>query len=238
VGRNWKDNVSRKYFAQLFWGIEGAGVFFLNGREYILDPGRVFLYRPGDEHRIESRSGRWNYRWMTMDGSFFREILSGFNFPRTGRFAGTCPEELFKRLELEIFDITVDGQREAAATAYTLLSRALCYNGKLGRADIIAGKCVELISARFAEPELDILAVAASLKIHRSTLSRIFRKKKGISPGAYLISVRIQKALSLLKDTSFNVSEIAFMTGFSDPNYFSKVFKKNIGISPLQFRKS
>jgi YesN/AraC family two-component response regulator len=57
-----------------------------------------------------------------------------------------------------------------------------------------------------------------------------------IKPSEYINNIRISVALSLLLETNLLVSEIAEKSGFSDVYYFSKVFKKNIGVSPLKVR--
>jgi signal transduction histidine kinase/DNA-binding response OmpR family regulator/streptogramin lyase len=66
-----------------------------------------------------------------------------------------------------------------------------------------------------------------------------FKKVKGItnySPNEYLRIIRLKKATELLKATDMNVSEIAYDVGFNDPDYFSKCFKEQFGITPRQFR--
>jgi len=66
-----------------------------------------------------------------------------------------------------------------------------------------------------------------------------FKKVKGItnfSPNEYLRIIRLKKSTELLKATDMNVSEIAYDVGFNDPDYFSKCFKEQFGITPRQFR--
>lgn len=65
-----------------------------------------------------------------------------------------------------------------------------------------------------------------------------FRKAYGKSIINYLIDIRISEAKNLLSETSLPCSVIAKMVGFDDANYFSRVFKKRIGVSPLQYRAS
>lgn len=68
-----------------------------------------------------------------------------------------------------------------------------------------------------------------------------FQKMKGItnySPNEYIRIIRLKKATELLKTTELNISEIAYEVGFNDPDYFSKCFKEQFGITPRQFRKS
>jgi len=70
----------------------------------------------------------------------------------------------------------------------------------------------------------------------RSNLMRVFRRATGRTPIEYLIRIRIQKAIGLLRSTNLSVTEIAMETGFNDSNYFSRQFRRVTGRSPRKFR--
>lgn len=65
---------------------------------------------------------------------------------------------------------------------------------------------------------------------------RRFKKRTGVAPNVYLTRVRIEHAMRLLRKSSLAVGEVAAKTGFEDPLYFSRVFKRTTGLSPLTFR--
>lgn len=67
-------------------------------------------------------------------------------------------------------------------------------------------------------------------------LARVFRRKYGLSPLAYLVQVRMNYAKDLLAHTRLPIRDIAEQTGYSDLYYFSKLFKKQSGITPVQYR--
>ena len=69
-------------------------------------------------------------------------------------------------------------------------------------------------------------------------LSRIFKQETGDTFGAYLAQTRVQKAMVLLRDPKLKMYEIAAKTGFSSQHYFSSSFKKLLGISPVEYRKT
>lgn len=66
---------------------------------------------------------------------------------------------------------------------------------------------------------------------------RLFKEATGQTPIEYRIRLRLENACSLLRSTSYSMHEIAEAIGFSDPAYFSRLFKKNIGKSPQAYRK-
>ena len=70
-----------------------------------------------------------------------------------------------------------------------------------------------------------------------STLNRTFKEATGYSPIEYHLRIRIKKASEILCGSGLNITEIAYRTGFDDSNYFSRQFKKMMGVSPLEFRK-
>lgn len=70
----------------------------------------------------------------------------------------------------------------------------------------------------------------------RSNLMRVFRKATGQTPIEYLLRLRIQKSMELLRNTDLNITEIAMEIGFNDSNYFTRQFRRVAGESPRQFR--
>ncbi len=71
----------------------------------------------------------------------------------------------------------------------------------------------------------------------RSYFSHTFKKYVGKSFREYLTDIRLERAKRLLELSALNVTEIAYSVGFQDSNYFSTVFKKSVGVSPLTYRK-
>jgi len=70
---------------------------------------------------------------------------------------------------------------------------------------------------------------------------QLYRKVKALldcSVTDYILSRRLKKAKYLLINESFTISEITYMVGFSNPNYFSTVFKSKYGVTPSEFKKN
>ncbi len=79
---------------------------------------------------------------------------------------------------------------------------------------------------------------AKELGVSSRYLRSNFKKKIGVSPVAYLIEYRINKALELFRDQSLTIKEIAFDSGFVSQQYFSKKFKEYVGITPFEYRNN
>mgnify|MGYP002631807761 FL=1 len=72
----------------------------------------------------------------------------------------------------------------------------------------------------------------------RSHFIRTFSKATRLSPFEYLIQLRLQRAMGLLRNSRLTISQIAYEVGFNDSNYFARQFRKRKGTSPLAYRKS
>ncbi len=67
---------------------------------------------------------------------------------------------------------------------------------------------------------------------------RVFKENYRMTPMNYIIRLRLQHACSLLKNSTYSISEIAYESGFSDSNYFTRQFRKMLGITPKEFKKT
>lgn len=76
------------------------------------------------------------------------------------------------------------------------------------------------------------------VNVSPSTLRRLFKKHTGKSPSDFIQDLRLTVAARRLLVTNDRISSIAYQVGFEDPNYFSRIFQKNFGVSPQAYRKN
>lgn len=100
----------------------------------------------------------------------------------------------------------------------------------------ILGGAICIIQNQYTE-NLSLDDVAQQVFISPYYLSHLFREELGVTFLEYLTRTRMDEAKRLLSDRSLTIMDISTQVGYEDPNYFSKVFKKNIGVSPNQYRK-
>ena len=84
---------------------------------------------------------------------------------------------------------------------------------------------------------ITVLHVAKHFQIDRRRLSSLFERQMGVSPNMYLTDLRIQKAKLLLRTSNLSIAHIAESIGYRDHFYFSRVFKKETGLSPTLYRR-
>jgi two-component system response regulator YesN len=79
--------------------------------------------------------------------------------------------------------------------------------------------------------------IAEALSVHPSYLSRAFKKALGMTLTTYINKLRIEEAKYLFEQADASVTQVALATGYTDPNYFSKVFTKLEHVTPHDYRK-
>lgn len=96
-------------------------------------------------------------------------------------------------------------------------------------------KATEWIKDHYHE-EITIKDVSEELTISESYLSRLFKTYTDYTFVEYLTNYRIKIALHLLKDHTIKVYEVSEKVGYTDPKYFGTLFKKSMGVSPMEFK--
>lgn len=111
------------------------------------------------------------------------------------------------------------------------------FTPKVSESDRIIHSVSEYISANFRE-DLTLPSLSRKFSVSESHLSRKFKEVSGIGLNEYITFVRIINAERLLRSGNSSITYVATLCGFSDPNYFSTVFKKIKGVTPLKFAKN
>ena len=148
-------------------------------------------------------------------------------------------EKLLPELNsIEMISSSVKSVKQLRDEAYKFISIGLAYrdshlNGQHGH---LIRQVKEYIEHQYAKPDLSLSEVAAQANLSASHFSTVFSQETRQTFKEYLTEVRINKARELLRMTTLRSAEIAYQVGYNDPHYFSSVFKKNTGLSPIEFR--
>ncbi|MBE6956234.1 MAG: helix-turn-helix domain-containing protein [Ruminococcaceae bacterium] len=237
--------------------LSGSAINSINGREFPIGPGDVFIVEKGATHEISQIDGLTLYN-LGFNGHAMRGIgndllkLPGFH----ALFRMEQPEDpTVRRLKLEPMELEraqalLDEMQEEYARAHpgfqTVLlsgfaqlivllsrnySRSMPERGTWQMAAALAK-----MERDYAEP-LSIAALADSVCLSERHFRRQFEALYQQTPKDYLRRLRLNAAAELLRKKELSVTEIALACGFSDCNYFSRVFRQTVGISPTQYRK-
>lgn len=195
------------------------------------------LYKLPGEHRkkvVLSETGAEIY-WATFEGTDAADFIRSYGYSAGALPTGRCPVELYEEIARKLIIGTDDALRRATALYAELIVRLTGSEPDSGSP--VFPECLRLIRTNFSDPAFNIDAMASALKLHRTTLLRLFRKELNTTPLEYLNQCRIRHALDLLRTTQLPVSEVAARSGFQQCNYFCKVIRMHCGKTPEQYRR-
>jgi AraC family transcriptional regulator of arabinose operon len=201
-----------------------------------------FLWTPGNRHTFGHPERPWSHAWIHCHGNLIAEALVASRIPlnRPVAFADAylierylkpihdelkeyvVPDPVILEGSLAIWIRAIDRETNSAARGSKVPERTL--------------RALRFLESHLDEPlTLKDLADQAHLSISRFSFE--FSAFLGTSPMDYLLELRLRQAVHFLRDRNLSISEVADRTGFKDPFYFSRQFKKRLGRSPLQYRK-
>jgi AraC-like DNA-binding protein len=98
-------------------------------------------------------------------------------------------------------------------------------------------KAISFMQKKINKP-LTVKELSEYVKLSESHFSKVFRNKTGTSPLIYFTNMKMQEAIRLMINQSLKIKEVAFKLGYGDPYYFTRVFTKHMGTSPISFIKT
>jgi AraC-like DNA-binding protein len=151
-------------------------------------------------------------------------------------------EDAFRRVLSKWSSKDVASRLKCQAEAYTLLSIVIEDYSKAGsdRTSLeLFSKLSDYISRNYIDPQLTVKKICKVFYISESQLRRVFHTSVGQSPLAYIHSMRLNLAKSMLSGENGNIpiEAVAYSCGFTSLSYFSRFFKSYTGISPGEYRR-
>lgn len=228
----------------LVYVTSGKGVVVQGGSDAVsLRQGSAFVIFPGERFRFSSDAEEpWEFYWTGFGGSICEEILSTVNISQE-QFAVHGLSEEASRAMSAIMEQLSDNNTDRLSVIGNLLlifSQIGHLQGKR-RKKVDARKDIVPMAVRFIESyyfmHLDVDMLCEYVQYSRSYLSRLFNNELGITIPEYINQVRINHAKELFEQTLLSVQEVSASVGIIDSFYFSKTFKKLVGVSPNQYKK-
>ena len=228
-----------KPFVQFYWCTRGEGEMIRAPGE---EPDRIregaFFYRlPMEQHEFRAISPEWEYRWIAFDGPFAESFMRSYNYPAAPFHAGECPHELFLEFGSRMQEQTPFCWRQMVSLICDILAAAGGMNAEGTLENRRLQEAIRICRENFHNPNLNVNSLAERLEIDRTTLRRLFLRKISITPSEYLGQLRLQKAISLLKQTAHPLTRIAELSGFHDVNYFCRSIRRSTGRTPGEIRR-
>ena len=230
---------------QILYVANGKTHFWFDGREKIVSAGHMVLYKPEEIQKyVYYLEDNPEVFWIHFTGSDVKNILAyhGISLDEHVFYCGVLPDykALFRKIIQEL-QLCRYGYEDYIASLFNdilLLVNRQQHEQKKTTGNV--QEQIERAAAYFNEnynTKISIDDYAESLHISTNWFIHNFKQYAGMSPAQYILSLRMVNAQSLLERTTYNIKEISEIVGYENPLYFSRVFKKEIGKSPAQYRK-
>ena len=237
----WGPGVRDHYL--LHYIVSGRGVYQTEDRTFVLSPGDAFLAGPETPIYYQAdHDAPWEYYWVGFSGPSARLLLDQTPFSRRTPVLHIAAGERLRQGLLDIYkargndyasSVRMAGYLQAALGLLILPSLR---TGQEALSDYARQGALYL--RQNYSRSIGVEDLARQTGISRSYLFRAFQAEFQCSPSVYLTRYRMQRACQLLRHSQLSVSAVAASVGYEDPFYFSRAFKRELGVSPSAYRLS
>ncbi|KAB8136773.1 AraC family transcriptional regulator [Gracilibacillus oryzae] len=228
--------------------LKGEGEITIDNQTTRLKAGEAFFVTVPSNHQyyFPEDSEEWEFVHITLYGQealrSFEEITRSDGHILT-LDKNSTPIQIIFNLYNEAVNNGISDVYQASSNAYTFLmelKRAIKSKGKAGLSKKYpkpVEKAIEFIHNNYSKPLAldDIVEASGVSKYH---FSRLFNATMHITPLNYVVKIRMEQAVKLLKNKELTIEEIALKVGYANGNYFSKAFRSIIGVSPGKYRNN
>lgn len=230
----------------LIYCLDGKGKLTLGDRQITIRSGDLMILPAGTAHAYSSSDKvPWTIYWIHFSGSKSHQFID--NIFKNSESEFRVPLGLHSRLVTDFENLLEARQRgykldnfvHAANQLRQILSH-IALLAPLAKVKPNSGLDLEkihtLMQARIHEP-LDLDTLAESVSLSKYHFVKRYKALTGDTPINHFINLKIDRACRLLDTSTKSINEISFAVGYEDAYYFSRIFKKVMGISPTQYRK-
>lgn len=230
----------------LIYCVEGSGFFSLSGKTYPVVKDQFFLLPPHIPHTYGAdETTPWTIYWMHYGGTMANHYSAGLYSPQAiqphvhSRIKDRINlfEEIFQTLE---WGYSKENLLYSSSVLYYFLASLKFVGLFRGRQSGL--EQIDIIEASIhfmkenIEKKLTVEEIASHIGYSDSHFVALFHERTGYSPIAYFNQLKIQRACQLLDLTTMKINQICHKVGIKDCYYFSRLFNKAMGISPLAYR--
>ena len=231
---------------QLLYVASGKAHFYIKGQDIVVTSGNMVLFQPKQEMHYEYfGKDKPEVYWVHFTGGQVRSILKKYEIPLDTNvfYSGNSPTYgyLFKEMILELQTCRIG--YESLLSMYLEQIFVLIQRSRLDKRPVVSSHLQEEmgIARRYFQEhyneDINIEEYALSRNMSVSYFLKKFKEVTTKSRMQYILAIRINNAVSLLESTDYNVTEISTIIGYDNPLYFSRIFKKQKGVSPSDYRK-
>lgn len=247
AGKSWCDGSYRIYREHsAIWVLEyiesGRGTIQMKDQKYYPQAGDVYLLPAGKRHLYFSDAQEpWIKLFVNCRGAVVDGLADAYGLGRRVLYRGVDQEtaDCFRELNglMEDRDMPDEWVLHRAELLLHDIFRRLGQMGCEEREGLKEIRTVKHYLDTHVAELVSIREMAGLIYRSPDYLIRHFKEETGLTPYQYLLKRKLQIAANLLRGTTLPVGEIAMQLGYEDAHYFSGLFKKEMGVSPRQYRK-
>lgn len=228
---------------QILYIASGKAHFRFDKTDQTVSAGNIVLFRPGEPQKYKYFGpDHPEVFWVHFTGSEVEHYFKQYNL-WDKHVIQVTPSSDWKSIFLHMIQELQLRKERYSDLLVTYLNELLLllhrqvveHNLKNQKINPAIEQAIRFFNEHYAD-EIQMNEYASEHHLSVSWFTRCFKHHTGQPPTQYLLSLRIQNAKSLLENSTYNISEIASAVGFHDPLYFSRLFKKQVGISPEHYR--
>lgn len=216
---------------------KGSGMLHTGGAVYELSEGDAFLTFPSVLCDLESIDD-FQYMYISFLGSRANAVMDKINIDKKNFIIHGAHKLIPMWSDAIIDDKSIMHLRCEGLLLYSFS----LFGEKIGERSENDGDIMpavrSYIDENYTDAELSLAHLAREYMYSEKYISAVFKKRFRTGISEYTTTLRIQHALTLIEEGYTSVKDIALRSGFSEPLYFSKVFKKRIGVSPKEYIKA
>lgn len=232
--------------AILFFCLEGRGTVTIfsdnKWHSQIIEPGDIFCILPKTPHIYFSDNEKpWTVLWIHFYSKFLKELpVNTFGKPtmKNAQKKEIIESSLVDLFMMENKSITLPNTIFMASLLRHLLTTIYFFEDDptVSKKSFLLTSCIQYMN-RQLDKNLSLTDISKRFNISPSYLNTIFKEETDKSPIEFFIKLKMDEACSLLRITTMKIKEIASSLGYTDAYYFSRLFKKTIGLSPKKYRE-
>lgn len=229
-------NPHRRDYYLVHYVVKGEGFYRVGENQFPVREGQAFIIYPGQIVSYSTGGGfPWSFCWFGISGRDAAACLAEASV-RKPIYVVKCSAGIRDQI-LSCLEYTENSPlSQLRLNAYVFRFLLCLGEGEKPSSPHYAERGIRFIEYNYMN-RISTKDVAEYLNIDRTYFYRVFKEYTGKSPEKYLMEFRIRKAAELMEDSRYSIGQISDFVGICDPYYFSKLFKKIMGISPSVYRR-
>ena len=225
---------------KMYYVFNGHGCLHTPAKRTPIEKGDLFFTFPGFPFAIESLEDL-QYMYISFVGLRGNEILERLSINHANFFfRDACEVEVLWKNGIHTNLSVLDCMSESVLlyTFAYLGNRVLPKEEEEPKQSLTINRIQKYIDDHLNQQGFSLDLMSSQLSYNRKYLSHVFKKHFGVGIIEYLNTIRIQNACTLMEQGFTSITDIAYNCGYSDAQYFSKIFKAKMGIAPTQYVKN